>query len=167
MIGSVCGRPCIHVFRSHTRSPEWLVNGCGLTCPPRVKNTHSVCTMSCACVLASHLHCVLAWACINAHHAVAVTLTVAVAVTVALADAAVPRKACLQRVALLLLMLLSLSSLSLSMSLSLSLSLSQSLMSIALLQALFHSAWLRCFAHCRACNFVEGPKGFSVIHPSP
>jgi len=98
--------------------------------------------MSCACVLASHLHCVRAWARIYAHHVVAVTVAVAVAVTVALADVAVPRKACLQRGALLLSMLLSLSSLSLSMSMSLSLSLSQTLMSIALLQALFHSAWL-------------------------
>jgi len=59
--------------------------------------------MSFACVLASHLHCVRAWAHIYAHHAVAVPVAVAV---------------------------------------SLSLSLSQSLMSIALLQALFHSAWL-------------------------
>ena len=96
--------------------------------------------MSCACVLASHLYCVRAWARIYAHHAVAVTVAVAVAVTGALADAAVPRKACLQRGALLLLMLLSPSALLLS--LSMSLSLSQSLMSIALLQALFHSAWL-------------------------
>jgi len=94
--------------------------------------------MSCACVLASHLYCVRAWARIYAHHAV----TVAVGVTVALADAAVPRKAFLQRDALLLSLLLSLLSLSLSLSLFLSLSLSQSLMSIALLQALFHSAWL-------------------------
>ena len=94
--------------------------------------------MSCACVLASHLYCVRAWARIYAHRAVAVTVTVAVAVTVALADAAVPRKACLQRGALLLSLLL----LPLSMSLFLLLSLSQSLMSIALLQALFHSAWL-------------------------
>ena len=96
--------------------------------------------MSCACVLASHLHCVRAWARIYAHHAVTVTVAVAVAVTVGLADAAVPLKACLQRGALLLLMLLSPSALLLS--LSMSLSLSQSLMSIALLQALFHSAWL-------------------------
>jgi len=91
-------------------------------------------------VLASHLHCVRAWARIYTHHAVAVTVVVAVAVTVALDDAAVPHKACLQRDTLLLLMLLSLSLLSLLMSLSLLLS--QSLMSIALLQALFHSAWL-------------------------
>jgi len=55
--------------------------------------------MSCASVLASHLHCVRAWARIYAHHAVAVPVAVAV-------------------------------------------SLSLSLMSIALLQALFHSAWL-------------------------
>jgi len=96
--------------------------------------------MSCACVLASHLHCVRAWARIYAHHAVTVTVAVAVAVTVALADAAVPRKACLQRGALLLSLLLLPSSLSLSMSLFLLLSLSQSLMSSALLQALFHSA---------------------------
>jgi len=82
---------------------EWQDDVCGLTCPPRVKNTHGVCAMSCACVLASHLHCVRAWACIYAHHAVDVPVTVAV---------------------------------------SLSLSLSLSLMSIALLQALFHSAWL-------------------------
>jgi len=59
--------------------------------------------MFCACVLASHLHCVRAWACIYTHHAVNVPVEVAV---------------------------------------SLSLSLSQSLMSIALMQALFHSAWL-------------------------
>jgi len=98
---STSSKPALHP--RHTRGREWPVDVCALTCPPRVKNTHAVCAMSCACVLASHLHYVRAWACIYAHHAVAVPVAVAV---------------------------------------SLSLSLSQSLMSIALLQALFHSAWL-------------------------
>jgi len=79
------------------------MSAASLTVPPLVKNTHAVCAMSCACVLASHLYCVRAWAHIYAYHAVAVPVAVAV---------------------------------------SLSLLLSLSLMSIALLQALFHSAWL-------------------------
>ena len=79
------------------------MSAASLTVPPLVKNTHAVCAMSCACVLASHLHCVRAWAHIYAYHAVAVPVAVAV---------------------------------------SLSLLLSLSLMSIALLQAHFHSAWL-------------------------
>ena len=60
---------------NHTRGPEWPVDVCGITCPPCVKNTHAVCAMSCACMLASHLHCVRAWARIYAHHAVAVSLS--------------------------------------------------------------------------------------------
>jgi len=66
--------------------------------------------MSCACLLGSHVNCVqLPGLVSDAHHAVAVTLTVAVAVAVILADAAVPRKACLQRGSLLVSILLLLS----------------------------------------------------------